>query len=81
MNDISSPEVEELMKAFEAMTTIIKFANISLGGGDIQEAKKNYVDALVLFKKLGNDRGVRRRSTCVSCYCRTFQLRPSEATQ
>lgn len=60
VNDISSPEVEELVKAFETMTTIIKFANVTLGSGNIKIAKQTYVDALVLFKKLGNDRGVRR---------------------
>lgn len=66
VNEVSSPEVEELMMAFEAMSTIVKFANITLGSGNVEVAKQNYVEALVLFKKLGNDRGVRGRATCVS---------------
>lgn len=58
VNDVTSPEVEELIKAFQAMTTVVKFANMTLGSGDIDVAQQNYVDALVLFTKLGNDRGV-----------------------
>lgn len=63
MNDITSPEVEELMTAFEAMTTVIKFANVTMGTGDIDVAQQNYVDAKILFAKLGNDRGVSSYST------------------
>ena len=63
MNDITSPEVEELMMAFEAMTTVIKFANVTMGTGDIDVAQQNYVDAKILFTKLGNDRGVSSYST------------------
>lgn len=63
MNDITSPEVEELMTAFEAMTTVIKFANVTMGTGDIDVAQQNYVDAKILFTKLGNDRGVSSYST------------------
>ncbi|CAN0361522.1 unnamed protein product, partial [Laminaria digitata] len=58
VNDITSSEVEELMTAFEAMTTVIKFANVTMGSGDIDVAQQNYIDAKVLFTKLGNDRGV-----------------------
>lgn len=58
MNEVSSPEVEELINAFGAMTTVVKFANMTLASGDMAAAKSNYVDALILFKKLGNDRGV-----------------------
>ncbi|CAN0496462.1 unnamed protein product, partial [Laminaria digitata] len=58
VNEISCPELEELLEAFESMATVVKFANVSLEGGDIELAKQNYVDALILFKKLGNDRGV-----------------------
>lgn len=46
------------MTAFEAMTSVVKFANITLGTGNIDVAQQNYIDALFLFKKLGNDRGV-----------------------
>ncbi|CAM9201664.1 unnamed protein product [Laminaria digitata] len=58
VNDVSCPELEELIKAFESMATVVKFANMSLEGGDLGLARQNYVDALILFKKLGNDRGV-----------------------
>lgn len=58
MNENSCPELEELIQAFESMATVIKFANISLESGDIELAKQNYIEALILFKKLGNDRGV-----------------------
>ena len=63
MNDIASSEVEELMMAFEAMTTVINFANVTMGSGDVDVAQQNYFDAKVLFTKLGNDRGVRAYST------------------
>lgn len=59
VNDVSCPELEELIKAFESMATVVKFANMSLQGGDLELARQNYVAALILFKKLGNDRGVR----------------------
>lgn len=58
VNDVTSPEVEELMTAFEAMSTVVKFANIKLASGDIDIAQQNYFEAKVLFTKLGNDRGV-----------------------
>ncbi|CAM9481056.1 unnamed protein product [Pylaiella littoralis] len=58
VNETSSPEVEELMKAFEAMTAVVKFANTTLANGDISSAKLIYVEALKTFAKLGNDRGV-----------------------
>ena len=58
VNDTSSPEVEELMKAFESMSTVVKFANTTLASGDVTAAKLIYVEALMLFTKLGNDRGV-----------------------
>lgn len=58
VNDVTSPEVEELMTAFEAMSTVVKFANIKLESGDVDVAQQNYFEAKVLFTKLGNDRGV-----------------------
>eukprot|EP00752_Nemacystus_decipiens_P005758 g5207.t1 len=58
VNDVTSPEVEELMTAFEAMSTVVKFANIKLASGDVDIAQQNYTEAKVLFTKLGNDRGV-----------------------
>ncbi|CAM9102277.1 unnamed protein product [Ectocarpus fasciculatus] len=58
VNDVTSPEVEELMKAFQEMTTVVKAANMELDGGDVDVAQKNYVEAKVLFLKLGNQRGV-----------------------
>lgn len=42
------------------MTTVIKFYGTSLRTGDLEAAQKNYMDALVLFEKIGNYRGVRR---------------------
>ena len=54
------------MKALAAVNDfVVKFANVSLEGGDMELAKKKYVDALILFKKLGNDRGV---SACLVRY-------------
>ncbi|CAN0134278.1 unnamed protein product, partial [Laminaria digitata] len=58
VNEVSCPELEELIKAFESMATVVKFANMTLEGGDLELARQNYVDALILFKKLGNDRGM-----------------------
>lgn len=58
VNDVTSPEVEELMTAFEAMSTVVKFANMKLASGDVDIARENYTEAKVLFTKLGNDRGV-----------------------
>ncbi|CAN0442441.1 unnamed protein product, partial [Ectocarpus fasciculatus] len=58
VNDISSPEVEELMDAFEQMNTVVKFANTTLATGNTAEAQRIYVGALALFRKLGNERGV-----------------------
>lgn len=58
VNDVTSPEVEELMTAFQAMTTVVKFANMSLNHGEIDVAQQNYIEAKVLFLKLGNERGV-----------------------
>lgn len=58
VNDVTSPEVEELMTAFESMSTVVKFANMSLSSGEIDVAQQNYIEAKVLFTKLGNDRGV-----------------------
>lgn len=60
LNDVSCPEVEELMDAFKTMTTVVKFANVSLESGNMEAAHKSYTDALILFKKLKNDRGVSR---------------------
>lgn len=68
MNEISCPELEELIKAFESMATVVKFANMSLHDGDLELARQNYVNALILFKKLGNDRGVS------ACRCGVFGL-------
>ncbi|CAM9357367.1 unnamed protein product, partial [Hapterophycus canaliculatus] len=58
LNEVSCPEVEELMDAFKTMTTVVKFANVSLASGNVEVAYRNYMDALILFKKLKNDRGV-----------------------
>ncbi|CAM9561723.1 unnamed protein product [Ectocarpus sp. 12 AP-2014] len=58
VNDVSSPEVEELMDAFEQMNTVVKFANTTLATGNTAEAQRIYVGAMALFRKLGNDRGV-----------------------
>lgn len=58
VNTVTSPELEDLMKAFGAMTTIVKFANMTLGKGNIEVAKKNYLEALQLFTMLGNSKGV-----------------------
>lgn len=58
MNDVTSPEVDKLMDAFKAMSTVVKFANVSLTSGDVDVAVDNYIEAKVLFMKLGNDRGV-----------------------
>ena len=59
VNDVSSPEVEELIEAFKAMSTVVKAANMNLRSGNLNVARKNYVNALILFKKLEDDRGVR----------------------
>lgn len=58
LNEVSCPEVEELMGTFKTMTTVVKFANVSLESGNLEVAQQNYVDALMLFKKLSNSRGV-----------------------
>ncbi|CAN0020887.1 unnamed protein product [Scytosiphon promiscuus] len=58
VNDTFSPEVEELMEAFKSMSTVVKFANTTLASGEIAAAKALYVEALLLFTKLGNSRGV-----------------------
>lgn len=71
VNDVTSPEVEELMAAFEAMTTVVKFANMSLGSGDIDLAQYTYCEAKALFTKLGNDRGV---SEDISPYSASFPI-------
>lgn len=65
MKEMSCPELGELIQAFESMATVVEFANVTLEGGDIELAKKNYVRALFLFKKLGNERGV---SACLVPY-------------
>lgn len=57
-NEITCPEVEDLMDAFQSMTTIIKFGNQTLESGNLDAAHKNYCDALFLFTKLNNGRGV-----------------------
>ncbi|CAM9362022.1 unnamed protein product [Ectocarpus fasciculatus] len=57
-NETSCPEVEELMEAFKTMTTVVKFANVSVESGDVGAAQQSYMDALTLFKKLKNARGV-----------------------
>ena len=59
VNDVSSPEVEELIEAFKAMSTVVKAANLNLKSGNVNVARENYVNALILFKKLEDDRGVR----------------------
>ena len=59
VNEVSCPEVEQLMEAFRAMSTVVKASNMNLRSGDLDVAEKNCIDALILFEKLGNDRGVR----------------------
>lgn len=61
LNEVSCPEVEELMETFKTMTTVVKFANVSLESGNVEAAQQSYVEALVLFKKLQNSRGVSER--------------------
>lgn len=63
LNEVSCPEVEKLMDTFNSMTTVVKFANVSLESGNVEAAQQSYVDALVLFKKLQNSRGVSERLT------------------
>lgn len=58
LNDVSCPEVEGLMDAFKKMSTVVKFANTSLKSGNVAVAQESYTDALILFKKLENSRGV-----------------------
>ena len=58
MEGLPSPELEDLVRSFENMTTVIKFSTTSLRNGDLEAAQKKYMDALVLFEKLGNYRGV-----------------------
>ena len=48
----------DLKKAFESMSTVVKFANTIVASGDVTAARIIYVEALMLFTKLGNDRGV-----------------------
>lgn len=67
VNEITSSEVEELVKAFQAMTTVVSFANMTLESGDIEVAEMNYIDALKLFTKLENGRGVRGRLFICCC--------------
>lgn len=57
-NESSCPEVEELMDAFKTMTFVVKFANEPLESGDVDAAQQNNMEALTLFKKLKNARGV-----------------------
>lgn len=71
VNEVSSPEVEELVEGFKTMTTIVKSANLSLGRGDINVAKQIYEEALVLFKKLDNERGVRVTPVSWALKCAT----------
>lgn len=58
VNEVSSPEVEDLIEAFKAMSTVVKAANMSLKSGNLSVARENYVNALILFKKLEDERGV-----------------------
>lgn len=58
VNDQRSPEEAELMQAFQEMVTIVEFANTTLGAGNLTAACHRYEAASMLFKKLGNGRGV-----------------------
>lgn len=58
LNEVSSPEVDKLVDAFLGMTTILKSGNLTLSSGNMELAQKIYEDALILYKKLENDRGV-----------------------
>ncbi|CAB1113047.1 unnamed protein product [Ectocarpus sp. CCAP 1310/34] len=57
-NDMLSPEVDDLVEAFESMNTAVKFANTTLATGNMAAAKSIYLDALKLFIKLENERGI-----------------------
>jgi len=58
VNGASSPEIDEFIEAFKQMSTVVKFANTTLASGDLAGARKNYVEALTLFRILNNDKGV-----------------------
>ena len=58
LNDVSCPEVEDLIDAFKKMSTVVKFANTSFESGNVEMALQSYTEALILFKKLKNPRGV-----------------------
>lgn len=57
-DEIGCPEVSELIDAFKGMTAVIYLANLTLGNGNVEAAHRSYRDALVLFTKLNNSRGV-----------------------
>lgn len=63
LNDVSCPEVNQLIDAFKSMVTIVKSANLTIGRGDLDITRQIYVEALILFTKLENTRGV--RSLCL----------------
>lgn len=65
MKEVSSPEVEELVKAFKAMSDAIKNANMNLRIGNLSVARKNYINAMILFKKLEDERQVKTIERCI----------------
>lgn len=58
VNKVTCCEMVDLMKVFESMSTIVKFANTTLGKGGAEAAKKIYIEALRLFTMLENGKGV-----------------------
>lgn len=76
LNEVTCPEVEGLMDAFRKMSTVVKFANTSLESGKIEVAYQSYTEALILFKKLNNSRGVSWRRLVRSLGVRKREPRP-----
>jgi len=54
----TSPEMSVLMRVFRQMATVVRFANVSLQGGDLGVAQASYEEALQLFTALGNKKGI-----------------------
>jgi len=54
----TSPEMTVLMRVFQQMATVVRFANVSLQGGDLAVAQASYEEALQLFTALQNKKGI-----------------------
>jgi len=54
----TSPEMTVLMRVFRQMATVVRFANVSLQGGDLGVAQASYEEALQLFTALQNKKGI-----------------------